>query len=191
VLRWTPARPPMRHDEPVAKDERSQDRHKRPTVGLRLPEKLDARLRAYAEATGQSRHALIVRWVQEGLEREANSQVNKIRRPVGAETGSVEVTREITYEHPYTIRTLIRLLEEEGVHVELQAPPLYALYDRIDFSTDIQQLVVTLAAVGSLAAMKAGVAKFRKLIPHAKVTIEGEDDDEGAAPQDTPDETPG
>jgi predicted transcriptional regulator len=49
----------------VARDERSRDRHTRPTVGLRLPADLADWLRGYAEATGQKQHALIVQAVEE------------------------------------------------------------------------------------------------------------------------------
>ncbi len=52
---------------------RPGDRHdpnKKPIM-LRLPPDLATQLEAFATTTDQARHALIVRWVREGLDREA------------------------------------------------------------------------------------------------------------------------
>jgi hypothetical protein len=76
-------------------------------------------------------------------------------------------------------RALTQMLNEEDVRVvEWDAPPEVERRG-IDFSTDAQQLVVTLVAMGAPAAIKAAVKNFHKRFPRANVEIQGEAPDDG------------
>ena len=71
------------------------------------------------------------------------------------------------------------MLNEEGVRVLEGDTPPEVERRGIDFSTDVQQVVVTLVAMGAPAAVKAGVGKFRHRFPRAQVEIQAEEPDDG------------
>jgi hypothetical protein len=92
----------------------------------------------------------------------------------------MDITRTITYTGPAArVGGLADVLEDEGVRVEWTPPE-----ERrgIDYSTDIQALVVAVVAMkatGAPAAIKAAVKKFRARVPWAKVEIQDESPDDG------------
>lgn len=85
-------------------------------------------------------------------------------------------------------RALAQTLQDDGFDVE-HRPPAYLGrrqwrgYWDLDFSTDIQQLVVnvvgTVAGVGLIATVKASVSEYRKHNSRAVVTIEGVHEEPG------------
>jgi hypothetical protein len=76
-------------------------------------------------------------------------------------------------------RALAQMLSEEGVRVvEGDAPPEVERRG-IDYSTDVQQVVVALVAIGAPTAIKAAVTKFRKRFPRATVEVQAEAPDDG------------
>jgi hypothetical protein len=92
----------------------------------------------------------------------------------------MDVKRTITCDGGlFGARALSQMLKAEGVHVvEGHAPPEVERRG-IDFSTDVQQVIVTLVAMGAPVAIKAAVTKFRKRFPRAKVEVEAEAPDDG------------
>jgi hypothetical protein len=62
-------------------------------------------------------------------------------------------------------RALTQMLNEEDVRVVDWDAPREVERRGIDFSTDAQQVVVTLVAMGAPAAIKAAVEKFHKRVP--------------------------
>jgi hypothetical protein len=88
----------------------------------------------------------------------------------------MRVTRAIRYEgDPAQLVQLVQMLQGKWVKVEWTPPPGRGggpTPRLIEWSTDIQQVVVTLAAAGSLASINKAVAKFRKKFPRANVVVE-------------------
>ena len=76
-------------------------------------------------------------------------------------------------------RALAQMLNDEGVRVVEDDAPREVERRGIDFSTDIQQAVVTLVVMGVPVAMRRAVAKYRKRFPRAKVEIQDESPDDG------------
>jgi hypothetical protein len=92
----------------------------------------------------------------------------------------MDVKRTITCDGGlFGARALAQMLNEEGVRVvEGNAPPEVERRG-IDYSTDVQQVVVALVVMGAPAAIKAAVGKFRNRFPRAKVEIQAEEPDDG------------
>lgn len=87
----------------------------------------------------------------------------------------MDETRMITYQGgPARSALLAQMLRDEGLQVQWTPPE-----ERrgIDYSADIQSLVVTLTAVGLVTSMRVAVSKFRNRVPSAKVKIEGDEDE--------------
>ena len=94
----------------------------------------------------------------------------------GPYCGAMTVTRTIRSNAGVRVGALVQMLEEEGVQVD---------WDRrqeqrgIDYSTDIQQAIVTLTVMGAPAAIKVAVDRFRKRFPKATAEIVDEAEPEG------------
>jgi hypothetical protein len=89
----------------------------------------------------------------------------------------VTETRRITYQGSApVVRTLVKMLEAEGVTVEVRRGGPPAMEQR-DTRMIVEQVLINLAATGTFEGIKAGVRKFRASFPGAKVAVEGEDDD--------------
>jgi hypothetical protein len=65
---------------------------------------------------------------------------------------------------------LAQMLREEGVQVEYTPPE-----ERRDLAGAAQGVIVSLVSMGTGVAIKAGIDKFRKRMPRAKIKIETED----------------
>jgi hypothetical protein len=90
----------------------------------------------------------------------------------------VTETRRITYQGSApVVRTLVKMLEAEGVTVEVRRGGPPAAMEQRDTRMIMEQVLINLAATGPLEGIKAGVRKFRASFPEAKVAVEGEDDD--------------
>jgi hypothetical protein len=91
------------------------------------------------------------------------------------------MTRTITCDGGlFGARALAQMLNEEGVRVVEGDAPSEVERRGIDFSTDLQQVVVTLMVMGAPTAIKAAVTKFRTRFPRAEVEIQtGAPDDGG------------
>jgi len=84
-----------------------------------------------------------------------------------------EVTRTITYRgYPARASQLAQMLEEEGVDVEWTRPT-----EERGLGADAAQVVIQMVATGGVLGITAAVNKFRARVKHAKVTIEGEDEE--------------
>jgi hypothetical protein len=92
----------------------------------------------------------------------------------------MDVTRKITYEgDDVRASMLAQMLEEEGVRVEWTRP---GREESRGLGTEVTMVVVQMVGTGGVAAITAAVNKFRNRVKHAKVTVEGEDCDEGQEP---------
>jgi hypothetical protein len=101
------------------------------------------------------------------------------------ETVVMTVKRTITCDGGlFGGRALTQMLNEEDVRVVDWDAPREVERRGIDFSTDAQQVVVTLVAMGAPAAIKAAVEKFHKRFPRANVEIQGEATDDGGFPDE-------
>ena len=86
------------------------------------------------------------------------------------------VTRTIRSNAGVRVGALVQMLEEEGAQVDWDPPQ-----ERrgIDYSTDIQQAIVTLTVMGTPAAIKVAVDRFRKRFPKATTEIDDDDEPDG------------
>jgi hypothetical protein len=90
----------------------------------------------------------------------------------------------ITYKgEPACASALVQMLEQEGVQVDW-TPPTERRSARdalgwLTVSDDINAVLVSLVCNGTKPAIKAGVDKFRKRFPRAKVEVEDGPDDGG------------
>jgi hypothetical protein len=86
------------------------------------------------------------------------------------------VTRSIRYEGDSAqLVRLVQILQGKRVKVEWTPTPGRPGgpgHGLIEWSTDIQQVVVTLVAAGSLTSINKAIAKFRKKFPRANVVVE-------------------
>jgi hypothetical protein len=73
------------------------------------------------------------------------------------------------------VRTLVQVLEAEGVTVEIRRGARPTTEYR-DTRTIAEQVLINMVATGELEGIMAGVRKHRANFPRAKVGIEGEDD---------------
>jgi hypothetical protein len=101
----------------------------------------------------------------------------------------MDVTRTIrTSGGPFAAIALSHALREEGVRVGrvpgASSEPQNDLAAQL--SADVQNLMVSLTAVGTVAAIKVAVAKYRKRFPHREVAIEDEDPGAERTPADQP-----
>jgi hypothetical protein len=87
----------------------------------------------------------------------------------------MDVTRSIRYEGDSAqLARLVQILQSKRVLVqETPTPgrPGGPAPGLIEWSTDIQQVVITLVAAGSLTSINKAVAKFRKKFPRANVVV--------------------
>jgi hypothetical protein len=88
----------------------------------------------------------------------------------------MDVTRSIRYEGDSAqLVRLVQMLQGKRVMVEWTPKPGRPGgpgHGLIEWSTDIQQVVVTLVAAGSLTSINKAIAKFRKKYPRANVVVE-------------------
>jgi hypothetical protein len=92
---------------------------------------------------------------------------------------AAEVTRTITYRgKPPWHTALVQFLKEEGVQVEWSQP---AEPEERGIGADANDVVVSLISVGTAAAIRYAVQRFRNFGPRSKgkVEVEGEPDDGG------------
>jgi hypothetical protein len=86
----------------------------------------------------------------------------------------MDVTRTIRYRGVAArADALVQMLEEQGVQVEWTPPR-----EQRGLGADVGAVVLSLVASGAYDGIKAAVAKFRAWMPHAEVTLEGEEDDD-------------
>ena len=91
----------------------------------------------------------------------------------------MDVTRTITYHgKPPWHTALVQFLEEEGVRVEW-SPPVEE--EPRGLGADVNDVIVSLVATGTAAAIAAAVRRFRNYGPRSKgkVEVEGELPDDG------------
>jgi hypothetical protein len=66
---------------------------------------------------------------------------------------------------------LAQFLRDEGVHVDWSPP---SGVEHRGLGADATQVVINLVSTGPIAAIGAAVKRFRALVPHGKVEVEGE-----------------
>jgi hypothetical protein len=76
---------------------------------------------------------------------------------------------------------LAQMLREEGVQVEYEPPE-----EQRGLGVDVAAgVIVYILTKGADEAIKAAVRRFRERAPHNKVTIEGDEDEDGHSDQAT------
>lgn len=71
---------------------------------------------------------------------------------------------------------LAQFLRDEGVHVDWTPP---SGVEHRGLGADATQVVINLISTGTIVAIGAAVKRFRALVPHGKVEVEGEPDNGG------------
>jgi hypothetical protein len=97
---------------------------------------------------------------------------------------AVEITRTIAYRgKPLWHTALVQFLKEEGVQVEWSPP---AEPEERGIGADVNDVVVSLVSVGTVAAIRYAVQRFRNYGPRSKGEVEVEDEPDDGGLLDEP-----